>query len=193
MRTFGFTERLNSTFGTRRESHLLTIKDMLLGCETIRDATREENIKGIDFVATLRRGAEVYIDTKERENGCSNFWKSGPELALETWSKMPVPGRSAGKAGWTLDESKQTDYILFLWDKRDCGEALLVPFQLLRIAFRKHYEEWTTKYWKATQKTIEQGSVWHSECVFVPAHIVLTAVDAAQHGERQVVQVGFTF
>jgi len=167
-------------------SHTDTIKKLIgESCVHVREIDGDDplNAKGIDFIATLRHGAELNIDTKGREAGCSKFWKFygeppdlfEPELALEKWSVVPENGRP-GKTGWTLDESKLTDYTLHVFDPMDSRQVFLLPFQLLRMAFQRHITAWWARYDHKSQETIRGSRNWRSECVFVPAYIVLGAI-----------------
>jgi len=97
--------------------------------------------------------------------------KPEPELSLEKWSVLPSSGR-AGKVGWTLDESKLTDYTLHVFDFQDSREVFLLPFQLLRQAFRRNVEKWYSEFFHASQSS----KTWESECVFVPACVVLESL-----------------
>jgi len=80
------------------------------------------------------------------------------------------------KIGWSLDESKQTDYILYRFDPDDCRNAYLIAFQHLRAAFRKYYHDWIDRYHEKPQATNGRSGEWQSLCVFVPVSIVRAAV-----------------
>lgn len=151
------------------------ICDLLPGCISVTASTLDLDKKGVDFIAKLRRGAEVFIDHKKRERGCGIYWRDRiPELALETWSVLPFNGRS-GKTGWTLDESKLTDYTLHTFAPEDTRQVFLLPFQLLRSAFRQHLGLWRSSYKVARQSS--EGGAWYSECIYVPAPEVLQAIN----------------
>lgn len=172
--THNFRQKLAFSLGERERVDLEVIKSAILGCDRVVKSDKETDLKGIDYVATLRRGGEIYIDGKSREKGASRFWRhEEPELALEIWSAKPSPGNT-GKIGWTLDESSATDYILYTFDKSDTDKFFLIPFQLLRVAFCRHYNDWRRTYMTKTQKS----NGWTSEAVFVPSSVVLDAVAA---------------
>jgi len=78
--------------------------------------------------------------------------------------------------GWTLDESKATDYTLHVFDETDTPECFLLPFQLTRMAFRRCLHQWIDRYRVERQATVRGDRRWQSECVFVPAVIVLDAI-----------------
>jgi hypothetical protein len=144
---------------------------MLDGCVSVEIALTEMDRLGIDYIASLRGGAQVYIDAKARDVGCSQWWKGEPELALEDWSVVRENG-NPGKVGWTLDESKQTNLVLFTFDPEDTQLCYLVSFQLLRVAFRRNYNPWLRQYKQDTQ----QSPGWRSHCVFVPVSVVFDAI-----------------
>jgi hypothetical protein len=76
------------------------------------------------------------------------------------------------KAGWTVDESKVTDMILYTFDASDCATAFLLPFQSLRMAARRMLKEWRNKF----KTDIQTSGGWQSQAVFVPADEVLNAI-----------------
>jgi len=175
---YDFADRLAFSQGQSENTHPETIRRLIAGCVNVEKAPLEYDKRGIDFVATLRKGATLNIDIKAREFGCSKYWrrdnKTGsviPDLALEIWSVVPERN-SKGAVGWSLDESKLTDYTLHIYDPKDCQAAFLMPFQLLRMSFRKNFQKWTRRYRVARQSS---GS-WKSECVFVPSTVVVAAI-----------------
>lgn len=173
---YNFQERLNFSKGKRQESDQLTIMQLLDGCANVATTDVELDRLGVDYIATLRKGAEVYIDAKTREEGCSRFWKKNePELAIEVWSVVPGGkyNTKTGRVGWTLDEAKITDMILYTFSESDCGTAYLFPFQSLRMATRRNVRNWMNRFKVDTQ---DSGS-WESQAVFVPASEVIIAME----------------
>jgi hypothetical protein len=174
---YDFQDRLKFSQGARCSTDTETILRLLDGCASVTENVTEGNDNGIDYIAKLRRGAAVYIDAKTREKGCSKYWRGGkPELAIELWSVMPggkynTPKERA-RTGWTLDESKVTDMILYTFAPADCPTAFLLPFQSLRIAARRGVKEWMRKY----KTDIQTSGGWQSQAVFVPAEVVVAAV-----------------
>jgi len=185
--SYDFHERLAFSRDRARSTDADTIQALIPGCVSVAEAPLARDLRGIDYVATLRRGAELFVDIKAREKGCSAFWKSPfpllgecarePELALEIYSVEPSPAVPSGKVGWTLDESKLTHYTLHVFDLTDTNEVFLLPFQLLRAAFLRRFHDWTSLYRVASQNS----GRWTSRCVFVPA---MTVIDAIQSEMR---------
>ena len=172
MNEFDFMAKLNASKAARSGGMAAIIKTALDGCQAVEEASVELDKQGVDYVATLRRGAQVFIDMKSREAGAAKYWSDGPELTLETWSVLPVNG-SLGKVGWTLDEQKITDCILYVFEPSDTDAIYFLPFQHLRMAFRRNFIAWTQAYKVARQSSGD----WQSECVFVPAAKVLSAIN----------------
>ncbi len=171
-----FHEKYTFSRGEREKSDVHFIEKVLDGCVDVRKTDELEDKAGVDYVATLRRGAEVTIDAKRRKRGESKWWKHGePELALEDWSVMP--SLWGEKIGWTLDESKECDLILYLFHPDDSKEGFLFGFQMLRLAFRKNYRAWKDDFDHKEQKSSGAGdAAWKSSAVFVPVSVVLKAI-----------------
>lgn len=177
-------EKLNFSRGVRQASDLASIKAMIPGCVEVVKTDLTTDKKGVDYIATLRRGAQILIDAKAREQGCSRYWKGGPpELALEIWSvmaggKYQTPANRA-KTGWTLNEASPVDYIYFSFHPSDSEQTFLVAFQLLRIAFRLHLDTWVTRYKsEPPQETPPKNGRggWQSKAVYVPYPVVEDAI-----------------
>jgi len=177
----GFLERLQFSRGVREASDIETLKRIIPGCISVKKTTTEQDKEGVDYIATLRRGTEIYIDAKTREKNASRWWKHGePELACEIWSVMPGGKFNTPKehaiTGWTLSESKKTDLILYTFDESDCQECFIIGFQHLRMAFIQHFAEWKKRF-KVKNQTSYNGSIkWESSAVFVPVSHVLNAI-----------------
>lgn len=176
MGEYDFKERLAFSLKSNGRRFEQMILDVIPGVVDVEKTTYELDRSGIDYIAHLRRGAEVFIDLKLRDKGCSKFWRNGEELALETWSVMPENG-SLGKVGWTLDEAKRTHYTLHAFDPSDSDSVFILPFQLLRKAFLAKRTKWESLYRKAPQ----QSATWKSECIFIPATVVLAAINEAMN------------
>lgn len=171
-----FQEKLEFSLGARQTFDLELLKNNIVGCVSVVKTDAEADRAGIDYVATLRQGAQILIDAKARAAGASRYWKYGePELALEVWSICPTAGKP-GKVGWTLSESSNADMILFTFE--DAKVFYLLPFQPLRMAFQKNYSSWLRTY--GSRK--ERSTRWTSEAVFVPASVVMDEIRRQMRG-----------
>ncbi len=178
---YDFKTKLDYSKGIRQSNAIETLTGLIDGCESVRKTSVDTDKDGIDYIATLRGGAELGIDEKTREIGCSEYWQNGePEFAPEIWSVMPGGkyniSRERAKAGWTLDESKKTDYIYCTFDPADTDKVYILPFQLYRMAFRRNLREWKAYYKSAIQDSRQGDRFWQSKCIFIPAGVVLKAI-----------------
>ena len=157
---------------------LAILKNKIDGCVDVQKTDVETDKTGVDYVATLRRGATINIDGKTRKQGASRYWRYGePELALEIYSVVPSE-YNQGKIGWTLNESSPVDLILFTFDSSDSNMFYLLPFQHLRMAFRRNGRYWAKKYGIKT----EYSNSWRSQAIFVPASVVISALSIEMVG-----------
>lgn len=179
-----FDERLTFSKGRRQESDEATLAVLFpKSVEVVKTGTTEDRA-GVDYVVTLRRGARLLVDAKARDQGCGRFWRQGPEVALETWSvlaggKYSTPSDRA-KVGWTLDESKDVDLILFTFHTDDHELAYVRPLPMLREAFRRNHKNWMQRFKIDTQ----DSGRWQSQCVFVPLTVVDQAIESASKTQR---------
>ncbi len=167
-----FAETLAYSRGIRETSDLALIGELIPGCVGVEKTGVEEDKAGVDYYAYLRRDTCLKIDAKTRRPGAAQHWKWGePELALEVWSVVPS-FYTDGKPGWTLDESKDVDLILYTFDPTDSDEVFLLSFGMLRIAFVRFFHEWKDVY---KIKPQDSGQ-WKSRAIFVPASVVIDAI-----------------
>ena len=172
-----FDTKFQWSKGQAQQDDIHTLLSMIIGSLSVHPCPPAEDRNGNDYCATLRRGATILIDAKNRAPGCSRYWRNGePELALEFWSVMP-DGKyhvTHPKTGWTLCEKKLTDLIFFKFAPQDSKQVFLVSYQLLRIAFRRNAARWKHQF----KVDIQDSGRWQSEAVFVPANEVLSAISA---------------
>lgn len=142
--------------------------------DIIKTCEKEDLETGVDYKVILNDSVTINVDGKTREKGSSKFWKYGyPELALETWSVKESSERK-GKIGWTLDNEKDLDYILYTFYPSDSNLIFFLPFQQLKMLFVKKMKDWENKYGLMTQQSYDGWSGWESECIFVPYTEVLS-------------------
>jgi len=158
----------------------------LTGCVRCVKTPVQIDLTGIDYTATLADGAEIHVDVKTRRAGCSRFWRGfEPEIPIETWS-VCESDTSRDKIGWTLDEKTNVDWILFRWHPDDTKQYFVVPFQHLRLAFKKHRTFWIHEFGPVKpQWTTKNGARWKSEVFFIPwstAHRGINEVMAPNGG-----------
>lgn len=191
MTIYDFGDDLAFSKGERQESDLATLRTMFPRAVSVIKTDEADDRAGTDYIVTLRRGARVKVDAKARRPGCREHWRAGPEVALEVWNVLPggkyrTPMNSA-RVGWTLDESKEIDLILFTFDQADHKFAYIRPLPQLREAFRRNCCDWCRTFKTDTQTTCWDTRNWQSECVFVPLVEVDLAIDAVS---RSLLAVG---
>jgi hypothetical protein len=178
--TYDMQDNLVFSKGALQTSDTATLMEMISGCHKVEPGLEASDRNGIDYIATLRKGARIFIDAKTRRKGCSKFWtrdtngRRQPEVALEYWSVMPGGkyGKRMGKVGWTLCETKQTDLILYTFDPEDSRDVFLFSFQLLRMSFRRNCKDWMSSH----KVDVQDSGTWQSQAVFVPVSVVFDSV-----------------
>jgi hypothetical protein len=153
---------------------------MIPRCQQVTKTDTDQDRQGVDYIAHLRGGDQLFVDAKARDKGASRYWRAGPELALEVWSVRPC-GTSPGVLGWTLTDAKHVDLILFTFDPIDSDDAFLISFPLLRAAFLRNGKAWQARFKTGFQ---DSGS-WESECLFVPIDVVIGAINGVSRGKVQ--------
>lgn len=173
-----WNEKLEYSLSAQQQFDISLLKMHLPHCTGIRKTTIEQDKKGVDYIATLKGGAEILIDAKTRTPGSKQYWKNGEaELALETWSVVNK------KLGWTLSDKTNVDYILFTFAPTEWDKYYFFPFQLLRKAFIANGKQWAEKYSRKVQFTRSYNGCWQSEAIFVPASVVVQAVSDTLRGD----------
>ncbi len=112
---------------------------------------------GIDRRLVMSDGSTVTVEEKVR----SSVY---PDFCLEYWSD-----RERRKPGW-IAKDLDCDYIAYVFlPTREC---YLLPFGLLRRAWRENYREWTRSYRKVEAKNRDFTTV----SVAVPIPVVKEAI-----------------
>lgn len=165
VREFNFQERLIMSNGISETEDVreIIVKD-IPGAVNVIKAHALNDRRGVDYWVELGSGKMLSVDCKIRDRDYGE-----DDLALETWSVIEQQ-----KIGWTLDESKMADYIVWFW--KDSRRYAVVPFLLLCRVFQERRQQWYNEYKHAQQKTIMGTAVYHSECVFVPRRVVWGAM-----------------
>ena len=159
MTSFDFAEQLEWANGFKDAGIAQILKARIPACYDVQKADEASDRSGTDYWALRHDLPPLSIDCKVRR--LDPIDKYGEDdLALETWS---VKGRSPG---WTRDETKRTDYILWFWTTS--GRFELVPFPPLCKAFSLYWERWSAEYGPHEQNS----GRWQSECVFVPRDVI---------------------
>lgn len=126
--------------------------------------------RGTDWWVECNQGQHLSVDCKIRAEDFAAKNPDSDDLALETWSVVEQQ-----IVGWTRDHNKRTDYVLWHW--QDTGRWALVPFPMLCAVFSRSWQHWSALYKTARQRTNRNnGSHYHSECVFVPRRVIWASI-----------------
>jgi len=178
IRRYGFAAQLAYSKQQRGSTRLVEILGQRIpGYTQVVMAETSDDLQGTDYWVTRNGVPALSVDLKARREDCLTH--GNDDLALETWSKKPVAGQQ-GRAGWTRDSSKWTDYVVWYWE--DTGRFFIVPFPPLCAVFSRRWERWSQTYRVATQ----QSDSWQSECVFVPRVLVQRSIEQWASGSVKV-------
>lgn len=183
MSKYSFSEQLEFSKTRLQGSPIAAITEMIPGCMSVDVATETEDRSGIDYWATLKSGRRIGIDSKTRRPGCSSLWRSTePELAIERWSVFYRDKDRRNVVGWTLDQKKKTEMVLFTFDKTDTPFCYLVGFQHLRKAFIMAGKHWLRMYGPLFFQLQPPDFRYRSASLFVPASEVLRVISQVSIG-----------
>lgn len=161
-REYGFDERLVMSGGHSASSD---VRDVLMQCipgslNAYKAAPSNDRL-GVDWWVEMPNARHLAVDAKVREEDWATKNPPHDDLAIETLSVV-----ESGKIGWTRDDTKRCDYVLWLW--KDTGRYCLLPFPMLCKVTQANWESWREKYKVSRQRTPWGEGFYHSECVFVP-------------------------
>lgn len=176
-----FHQCLEYSLGAREKFDESLLIAHIPNCVSVKKTGLDLDRAGIDYIATLKDGATVTVDSKTRTPGARRYWKHGePELALERYSVVENK-----TIGWLLKKSPvHPDYILFTFDRADTDKYYFIPYLLLRKATYAHGKTW--RGWFGITRQKNRG--YHSDAVFVPASLVLKAVTDCMIGNGATVE-----
>lgn len=163
IRTYSFDDKLhNSTSYYKEVQNILS--DIFQTQINLQKSVLKDDKLGIDYWCVLANEQKISLDLKKRDK---DFKKN--DVALETLSVV-----EDNKIGWTLDDNKKNDYVLWFWE--DSNKYFLIPFTPLRIWFSLNFKHWKKQYLCCKQKTMFHNYNYHSECVFVPIDEIISPI-----------------
>jgi len=169
-REYGFSDQLVMSQGQSVSKDIIGILISNIPAAVAAYPAHESNDRnGTDWWVELRTGKHLAIDCKVRSTDWTVRNDPQDDLALETWSVMEKQ-----IVGWTRDQNKRTDYVLFFWG--DTGRWCLLSFPMLCRVFETKWREWEWQYKTAQQYTPNAGGGYHSQCVFVPRREVWSEI-----------------
>lgn len=126
----------------------------------IHHAHLENDKRGIDFFLEFPHGKIETLDVKIRK---ADYALRGDvdNVCIELTSNM-----EAARIGWTFDDSKLTDWVLFYWEESE--RHSLHHFRQLRAVAAVNETDWRKRKKTARQKTQStQGGSYTSESLFI--------------------------
>lgn len=167
-RQYDFDDRLAMSHGVSENAEIssILIENIPGALNAYQSHTRNDK-QGTDWWVEHCTSRHLSVDCKVRSQDYS--LKGHDDLALESWSVI-----EANRVGWTRDDNKRSDYILWLWT--DTKRWCLIPFPMLCSVMIDHWEQWRKDYKFARQHTPSGMNGYHSECIFVPRKIVWRAI-----------------
>ena len=167
---YGFNERLAMSSGFAASADVKSVLlDSIPGAVNIIQAAKENDRQGVDWWVELSTAKFLAVDAKVRQTDWRATHPMDDDIALETWSVV-----EKGVVGWTRDQSKKCDYVLWLW--KDTGRYCLIPFPMLCKVFEREWKGWSARHKTKRQFTPRDNGGYHSECVFVPRREIWAAI-----------------
>lgn len=162
------------------EAHIL---ESIPKAYEITRANLIEDKSGVDYWV-LRDGLKpLSIDVKHREFCPIERWNSD-DACIETTSVYLGPDNGEwldkyrSKVGWTLDESKQTDYILYTWPYAEKLRFWILPFPFLCMAAQKNWQKWVEFFGEKRA----QNNGYITLAVYPPRKIIALAIKKLMTG-----------
>lgn len=169
-REYGFNEQMAMSAGKAASADIGQIlTKQIPGAVNAITAAQANDRQGVDWWVEMSSARHLAVDCKVRKEDWAATHPNEDDLALETYSVV-----EDGKQGWTRDEHKRCDYILWLW--LDTRRFCLIPFPMLCRVFKENWQQWRDQYRTEQQFTPSSRGGYHSECVFVPRRVIWAAM-----------------
>jgi hypothetical protein len=169
-RDFGFAAQLVMSQGHATNADVGNVLMQIIpGALNVHPAANANDRLGVDWWVEMPNARHLAIDVKVRKQDWAAKPQPEDDLALETWSVV-----ESAKVGWTRDEKKRCDYVLWFW--QDTRRYCLVPFPMLCQVMNTHWQAWSRQYKTARQRTTDAGCAYQSECVYVPRQTIWRAI-----------------
>ena len=185
--TYDFQEQLAFSHGIDCHAGIMRhLIDSVAGASRMVKATENEDRSGTDYWIERRNGRSLSVDFKHR-SFCP-IERFGPEyddVCIETCSVFRGPNRppfvegQRVKVGWTLNEMKRTDFIVYTWPASDGKRRFwVVPFPQLCRTAQKHADDWASRY---HERSTPNPGYWTLN-VYVPRSVVRDAMKPLFYG-----------
>lgn len=181
---YGFAERLQFSEGIGLTDEILRhVLQHIPAAAGVRKARVHEDKHGTDYWIERKHNLPpVSIDLKNREV-CPIEKYGSDDVCIETCSvyrgrAKPFTDNLRSKPGWTIDESKRTDLIVYTWPH--APDLLGAPrlrywilyFPFLCSASISQWRNWARQY--GEKPTPNDG--YTTLCTYVPRKVVASAI-----------------
>lgn len=180
-----FRERLNFSEGVKINDAILQhIVSIIPSAFRVEKSIISDDKNGTDYWILRKNLRPLSIDMKNREF-CPIERFGSDDACIETTSVYT--GENNGiwennkriKIGWTLDETKETDYIIYTWPSGKMRRYWILPFSFLCTAGKRHWKEWTNFY--KEKSAVNNGYLTLN--VYVPRNVIAQAMRKIMYGE----------
>lgn len=181
MKVYDFDECLRESDTEEIRSKIIAeLKKQFPDALAVERACTFDDKLGVDYVLRFPGLRSIACDVKVRRK---DFALRGlADITLEIWSDF-----DAQKTGWTLDETKFTDYVLFYWV--ETGRAVKYDARDLRAVFKANLADWEKKYGSELTGT-NARKPFRSQVMFVPDRDVAAEIYRHQRSTLRAAQKG---
>jgi hypothetical protein len=141
------------------------------GALSLRRAAEANDRAGADIIVEFPHCQFRFIDLKVRT--CDYRVLGKADIALEIWSN-----KERETPGWALDESKVSDWLLFVW--MDTKRTLLLDARAVRAVTKSNLPRWQASYQNAEQRTPVGARGYNSSVIFVGTDELVALVNRWQ-------------
>jgi hypothetical protein len=141
------------------------------GALAFRRAHETNDRAGADIIVEFPHCQFRFVDLKVRSSDYRALGKA--DVALEVWSN-----RERGSVGWALDESKVTDWLLFVWT--DTRRTLMLDARAVRAVTKSNLPRWQASHQNADQRTAVGSRNYSSSVIFVSTDELVALVNRWQ-------------
>lgn len=176
---YDFQERLTFSQGIALEQNLIgLLLDSIPGSTQVVRASPEEDRAGVDYWINRRGLPPVAVDVKHNSYDPIARWREDSACIETTSVYVGPPGppwrdEYRLKPGWTIDETKRADLVVYTWPvSQNHRRFWVLYFPALCRAAQENWRLWAEMYGEKAAKN--NGYVTLS--VHPPRHVIAAAM-----------------
>jgi hypothetical protein len=152
--------------------------DMIPGALDLKRAPKQDDKNGTDYWLLRTSGLPpVSIDMKNRDF-CPIERFGSDDACIEIVSQYM--NGFCWKTGWTLDETKRTDLIIYTWPHAGGRRFWVVYFPILCQAATLNWQTWRDRFHMKAAHNRDYDTL----SIFPPRHVIAQAMRALTEGVR---------